>query len=149
MARATIETERRLPYAPAELAALVGDVRSYPKFVPWMRSLTVLSENVESGVRELVARADVGWRAIHERFTSKIRATESSVDVALVDGPFRHLENAWRFEPDGKGGSVIHFRIVYEFRSPFLQALVTANRALVVDRIMKAFEGEARRRLLR
>jgi coenzyme Q-binding protein COQ10 len=149
MARATIEAERRMPYPPADLAALVGDVRAYPSFIPWMQSLTVLSETTANGARELVARAEVGWRAIRERFTSRVRATENAVVVGLVDGPFRHLENTWRFEPDGKGGSIIRFRVVYEFKSHFLQALVTANRSIVSDRIMKAFETEARRRFAR
>ncbi|MEJ0024058.1 MAG: type II toxin-antitoxin system RatA family toxin [Alphaproteobacteria bacterium] len=149
MARAIIEAERRMPYPPKDLAALVSDVRSYPSFIPWMRSLTVVSETCENGVREMVARAEVGWKAIHERFTSKVRATETSVDVGLVDGPFRHLENTWRFEPDGKGGSVIHFRVVYEFKNIFLQKLVSVNRSIASDRIMKAFETEARRRYAR
>jgi coenzyme Q-binding protein COQ10 len=149
MARAIIEAERGMPFPPKDLAALVGDVRSYPSFIPWMQSLTVLSETSSDGVREMVARADIGWKAIRERFTSKIRAGENAVDVGLVDGPFRHLENSWRFEPDGKGGSIIRFRIVYEFKNIFLQKLVSANRAIVSDRIMKAFEAEARRRFAR
>jgi coenzyme Q-binding protein COQ10 len=149
MAQAVIEAERRMPYPPKDLAALVGDVRSYPSFLPWMQSLTVISETSANGVRETVARADVGWKAIRERFTSKIRAAELAVDVGLVDGPFRHLENSWRFEPDGKGGSIIRFKIVYEFKSRFLQTIVSANRAIVSDRIMKAFETEARRRFAR
>lgn len=149
MARATIEAERRMPYAPADLAALVGDVRAYPSFIPWMQSMAVLSETTANGARELVARAEIGWRAFRERFTSKIRATESSVDVDLVDGPFRYLENTWRFEPDGKGGAIIRFRVVFEFKSGILQTLAIANRAIVSDRIMKAFETEARRRFAR
>jgi coenzyme Q-binding protein COQ10 len=149
MVRATIEAERRMQYPPADLAALVGDVKAYPTFIPWLQSVTVLSESTVNGARELVARAEVGWKAIRERFTSKIRATETAVDVGLIDGPFRHLENSWRFEPDGQGGSIIRFKIVYEFKSHFLQALVNANRSTVSDRIMKAFETEARRRFSR
>jgi len=43
-------------------------------------------------------------------------------------------------------GAIVRCRIVYEFKNPFLQALVAANRAIVAERIMKAFEDEARRR---
>jgi coenzyme Q-binding protein COQ10 len=135
-----------LPYAPDDLCRLVGDVRAYPRFIPWMRSLSVLSETENSGAKEIVAIAEVGWRAIKERFTSKVRLSRRSVDVALVDGPFKHLENSWRFESDDRGGAIVRFRIIYEFKNGLLQALVNANREIIADRIMKAFEQEAKRR---
>lgn len=144
-----IETERRLPYAPADLSSLVSDVRRYPSFLPWLKKLDVLSESETDGVREMVARAEVGWRAISETFTSSIRVRGTDVDVGLVSGPFRKLENSWRFEPDGRGGSIIKFRVAFEFRALLLQAVASANRGIVSDRIMKAFETEASRRFAR
>ncbi|MGE3303027.1 MAG: type II toxin-antitoxin system RatA family toxin [Hyphomonadaceae bacterium] len=141
-----VEAERRLPYPPEALRDLVGDVRAYPTFIPWMLSLAVLSESVHGGVRELTARAVVGWRALREEFTSRVRIGADTVDVALVDGPFRVLENAWRFTPDGAGGAVVRFRVAYEFKSPLLQALASFNRERAADKIMQAFEAEAKRR---
>ena len=146
MSRTVIETERRLPYAPADLASLVSDVRRYPDFLPWLKRLDILSETDKDGVREFVARAWVGWRAVSERFTSKVRVSGTDVDVGLVDGPFRHLENSWRFQPDGKGGSIIKVRVAFEFKSLLLQTIASANRGIVADRIIKAFEAEAKRR---
>jgi coenzyme Q-binding protein COQ10 len=141
-----IESERRLPYAPDDLSSLVSDVRRYPDFLPWLKKLDVISDTEAGGVRELVARAWVGWRAISEQFTTRVRLKGTDVDVNLVSGPFRRLENAWRFEPDGQGGSLVKFRIVFEFKSLMLQTLASANRAIVADRIMKAFEAEAKKR---
>lgn len=146
MALAVVEAERRLPYAPADLASLVSDVRTYPNFIPWVRKLDVLSETSVEGVRELVARAEIGWRAIHERFTSKIRVAGNRVDVGLVDGPFKRMENSWRFEDDGKGGSIIRFRVAFEFKSALLQGVAMLNRGIVADRIIAAFDKEAKRR---
>lgn len=146
MALAVVEAERRLPYAPADLASLVSDVRTYPNFIPWVRKLDVLSETSVDGVREMVARAEIGWRAIHERFTSKIRVAGTRVDVGLVDGPFKRMENSWRFEDDGKGGSIIRFRVAFEFKSALLQGVAMLNRGIVADRIIAAFDKEAKRR---
>ena len=44
MSRTVIEAERVLPYAPADLCRLVGDVRVYPEFVPFLKSMRVLRE---------------------------------------------------------------------------------------------------------
>jgi coenzyme Q-binding protein COQ10 len=144
----TIQAERRLPYAAADLMALVSDVRAYPDFIPWLKELTVLSEKSDGESTELVARAIVGWRSFVERFTSAVRTnrTEKTVDVGLVDGPFRKLENKWRFADDGQGGAIVKFWIAYQFKNPLLQALASVNRDLAAGRIMAAFEAEAKRR---
>lgn len=148
MSATVIEAERRLPYAPRELCELVGDVRAYPKFIPWILDLKLSGEREHGGVREAVAHVLVGWRAIRERFSTRVRSApeDGEVDVTLVSGPFRVLENRWRFAPDGKGGSVVHFHVAYEFKSHMLNRLVRANRQRAADRIMAAFEKEAARR---
>jgi coenzyme Q-binding protein COQ10 len=149
MARASIHAERILPYAPGDLCRLVGDVREYPKFIPWLKSLKVTKEAPRpEGGWEGVAEAIVGWRAITERFSTTVRCepAKGEVDVALVSGPFHALDNSWRFDPHERGAHV-RFSISYHFKNPVLQALVAANRDKLAQRIMGAFEREARRRL--
>ena len=149
MSATIIETQTRLPYAPADLCALVGDVRTYPDFIPWILDMKVSGEREHAGVREGVAHALVGWRAIRERFTTRVRVKPEAgeVDVSLVSGPFRVLENSWRFASDGAGGTLVRFHVAYEFKNPILNGLVRANREVAARRIMQAFEKEAARRL--
>ncbi len=150
MRRTTIEAERILPYAPADLCRLVGDVRAYPQFIPWLQSLRVTKEEPrDAGGWEGVAEAIVGWKHVTERFATSVRCepAKGEVDVALVSGPFHALDNSWRFEPHVKGARV-RFSISYQFKNPVLQALVGANRNKLAARIMAEFEGEARRRLV-
>jgi len=150
MSRATIEAERILPYAPEDLCRLVGDVREYPKFIPWLQRLRVLKEEKrEAGGWEGVAEAIVGWKAITEKFSTKVRCepAKGEVDVALVSGPFHALDNRWRFEPHAQGARV-RFWISYQFKNPILNAVVNANKDKVAARVMESFEREARRRLV-
>jgi coenzyme Q-binding protein COQ10 len=70
------------------------------------------------------------------------REAELAIDVKYLDGPFRYLENRWRFEPDGKGGTKIHFFIEYEFRSRVLGALMGA----MFDRAFRLFAGAFEKR---
>jgi coenzyme Q-binding protein COQ10 len=150
MTRTIVEAERTLPYAPADLCRIVGDVRAYPEFIPWLQSLRVLRETpLPEGGWEGVAEAVVGWKAIKERFATRVRCApgEGVVDVALVSGPFKALENRWRFADDGEGGAHVRFWLAYEFKNRVLQSVVSANRDKVAKRVMSAFETEARRRL--
>lgn len=150
MSRTTIEAERTLPYAAADLCRLVGDVKEYPKFIPFLQSLRVVREEPrEAGGWEGVASAIVGWKAITERFSTNVRCepAKGEVDVSLVSGPLHALDNRWRFE-DAKGGARVRFWISYHFKNPLLNAAVSANRDRLADKIMRAFEQEARRRLV-
>ncbi len=49
MSRTSLEAERILPYAPADLCRLVGDVRAYPEFIPWLQRLRVIKEEKRDG----------------------------------------------------------------------------------------------------
>ena len=145
MALAIVETERRLPYAPGDLCALVADIRSYPSFIPWLKRLDVLSARQAGDVLISTARACVGWGAFAETFTTEVRAAPARIDVSLISGPFKVLKNNWLFSatPDG---ALISFYVAFEFRNPLLQAVATFNRDLAASRIIAAFEGEAERR---
>lgn len=149
VSRTTITTERILPFAPADLCRLVGDVREYPQFIPYLLSLRVVREEPrDAGGWEGVAEAIVGWRAIRERFATTVRCepAKGEVDVSLVSGPFHALDNRWRFERHEEG-ALVKFWIAYQFKNPILNAVVSANKDKVATRIMTAFEREARRRL--
>jgi coenzyme Q-binding protein COQ10 len=149
MSRTIIEAERILPYSPADLCRLVGDVRDYPRFIPWLQSLRVTKEEPRpEGGWAGVAEATVGWKAITERFATTVRCepAKGEVDVSLVSGPFHALDNRWRFQPH-ESGALVRFWISYHFKNPVLQALVAANRDRLASRIMSAFEREAKKRL--
>ena len=139
----------RLPYAPADLCKLVGDVRSYPRFIPWLRGIRVLEEKPRGQGWEGVAEAAVGWRGLSEKFSTKVMCAPETGDleVSLVRGPFKVLSNRWRFDADKDGGALVRFWIAYEFKNPFLQTIAAANRDYAAKRILEAFTGEAHRRL--
>ena len=150
MARTVIEAERILPYAPADLCRLVGDVRVYPEFVPFLQTMRVLKEEkLPEGGWKGIAQADVGWQAIKVTFATSVRCEpdKGEVEVALVKGPLHSLANRWWFTPHEEGAHVRYW-IAYEFKNPVLQAAISANKDKLSGRIMAAFEREARKRLV-
>ena len=149
MPRTVIEAERILPYAPADLCRLVGDVRVYPEFVPFLKSMRVTKEEPrEEGGWAGIAEAEVGWQAIKVMFSTTVRCepAKGEVEVGLVKGPLHSLANKWWFKPHEKGAHVRYW-IAYEFKNAILQAAISANKDKLAGRIMQAFEREARRRL--
>jgi coenzyme Q-binding protein COQ10 len=136
-----------LPYTPEQLFRLVGDVARYPEFVPWLTSMRTWNErHVCDGVDAVDAEAGVGFSFLKEKFASRVRRDvhNHQIDVSLISGPFRKLENRWRFLDAGHGCTRIEFDIDFVFKSRILETLLRANFGLAVDRLIACFEGRAK-----
>ena len=139
---------RILPYAPAQLAALVADVAAYPQFVKWVSAMRVWNAREEApGVSLVDAEAQVGFSFLKERFSTWVRHDRNlpRVEVGLIRGPFKHLKNRWDFHED-PAGTRLEFMIDFAFRSPILNAMLQANFQLAVGKLIASFEAEAERR---
>jgi coenzyme Q-binding protein COQ10 len=138
--------ERVLPYRPDQLFDLVGDVRAYPDFIPWINSIRVGPEQADGeGASVLDAEASVGFSVIQERFATRVQrnAATLTIDVTLLSGPFRRLVNQWRFEPHPMGAKII-FDIDFEFKSKLLDLMLRANFDYAVNRLIGCFEDRAK-----
>ena len=138
---------RVLPFTPDQLFDLVGDVRAYPDFVPWITAMrTWNGQDLGKGLSSIDAEAAVGFSFLKERFATRVRrdAGQRQIDVHLLSGPFRKLTNRWRFMPEGEGATRVEFDIDFQFKSRLLEGLLRSNFAHAVDRLMACFEGRAR-----
>jgi coenzyme Q-binding protein COQ10 len=136
---------RHLPYRPDQLFALVGDVERYPQFVPWVTGLRTWNRRTrEGGAVTLDAEAQVKFSIVRERFATRVRldAQAMAIEVSLISGPFRRLENRWSFKPEPEGVELT-FEIDFEFGSRFLQGLLAANFEKAVTRLVACFENRA------
>ncbi len=141
----SFSTKRRVPFSATQMYALVADVERYPEFLPMCTGLTVTSRDMVAGGENLVARMSVGYKTISEAFTTQVhlRPAALAVDANYIDGPFKRLENSWRFV-DTSGGSDVDFHISYEFKSALLGLLVGAAFDQAFRKFAEAFEMRAR-----
>jgi len=124
---------------------VVADVEAYPSFLPWVVGLRVLSRE-QLGDREFVnAEMAVGYGALREKYISRVAIDHAArtIDVAQTSGPFRKLENHWRFTPR-QNGCQIDFSIAYEFKNRLLNALAGTVFGKVYVKMADAFEMRAR-----
>ena len=139
------ETARQVRHSADDMFALVADIERYPEFLPMCEALSVRSRKEREGRVALVADMTAGYKAIHETFTSLVflKAEERAIDVRYLEGPFRYLENRWRFEPSGQGGCTVHFMIDYEFKNRFLGGLMGTMFGRAFSMYSSAFEKRA------
>ena len=141
----SFETRRPVPHSAEQMFDLVADVDRYPEFLPLCEALGVRSRKERDGKELLIADMTVGYKAIRETFTTQVllNRVELAIDVKYVDGPFRYLDNRWRFEPAPGGGSVVVFFIDYEFKSRLLGALMGSMFDRAFRMFAEAFEARA------
>src|SRR3569833_828852 len=90
---------RRLPYTPEQMFDLVADVARYPEFIPWVTAVRVRSDDAS----EMVADMIVGFKGLHETFTSKVKkARPTTIHVDYLDGPLKYQHNDKTKQPDDK-----------------------------------------------
>lgn len=140
------DTIRRVHHSADAMYDLVADIDKYPEFLPMCEALTVRSRKEREGSTLLVADMTVGYKMIRETFTTQVllRPADRAIDVKYLEGPFRRLDNRWRFEPVGDGStSDVHFFIDYEFKSRALGLVMGSVFDSAFRRFAQAFEMRA------
>ena len=132
--------KRHLPYSPEQLFALVGDVKRYPEFLPWVTATRIRSDSETLLIADMV----VGFKAIKETFTSRVtKQRPRYITVEYLEGPLKYLKNDWEFEPDGKGGTDLSFCVDFAFKSRIFEALAGQMFDRALRRMISAFEERA------
>lgn len=143
----SFKTTRRVRHSAANMFDLIADVERYPEFVPLCQMLRVRRRaNRAHGIEVLVCDMAVGYRAIREKFTSRVTLDrpQFKVLVEYIDGPFRYLDNTWNFRDEAEpAGCRIEFFIAYEFRSRILAALMGSMFDAAFHKFAQAFEARA------
>ncbi|MBO1074397.1 type II toxin-antitoxin system RatA family toxin [Roseomonas marmotae] len=131
--------KRILRYTPDQLFDLVADVRRYPEFLPWCVGARVISQSET----ELIADLTIGFKMFRESFRSRVQLNRPhEVRVQYENGPFRYLNNTWKFKPI-EGGTEVDFFVDFEFRSGLLQAVIGVVFNEAVRLMVRSFERRA------
>jgi len=139
-------TQKRVEHEAGQMFDLIADVERYPEFLPMCEALTIRSRR-EKGERVLlIADMTVGYKMIRESFTSQVYLFREAmlIDVKYIDGPFKHMENRWRFFPiEGEAACMVDFYIDYEFKSKMLGMVMGSVFDMAFRRFVSAYEARA------
>jgi ribosome-associated toxin RatA of RatAB toxin-antitoxin module len=139
----TIHKSVLLWHSAHEMFALVTDVQHYPQFLPWCEH----GEVIERDERGMLARVDMAMSGLRQSFTTRnTHVDDRQVLMALVEGPFSHLEGVWDFTPLGDGSQracKVEFRLTYGFSSSALATLVGPVFDRIAANLVDAFVKRA------
>jgi len=88
----------------------------------------------------------VGFGRFVETYTSRVTLDPEGRTIAVkqTKGPFRMLENHWRFTPETRKSCRVFFSIMFEFRNPLLNMVAGRAFERVSMRMAEAFERRAK-----
>jgi coenzyme Q-binding protein COQ10 len=139
-------TRRQVRHSASDMFDLVADVEHYPEFVPLCQSLKVRKRSAEDGGREvIVADMTIAYKLIRETFTSRVTLDRNALTILVeyLEGPFRRMNNRWRFHPADDRNCDVEFFLAYEFRSRALGLLMGSVFDAAFRRFAVAFEHRA------
>lgn len=138
-------TQKVVHHKPEEMFDLVADVKHYPEFLPLCESIVLKRQyENEAGIKTFISDMTVGYKAISECLTTKVTADRVNLHILteFIDGPFRHLENRWKFK-EAPEGCLVDFYITYEFKNFALGMLMGSVFDRAFRHFVTAFEERA------
>jgi ribosome-associated toxin RatA of RatAB toxin-antitoxin module len=119
---------------------LVEAIESYPDFLPWCAAAEVL----ERAPGRTVARLTLAVPGVRQSFTTEnSNVPGRSIDMRLVEGPFRKFEASWRFTPLGTAACKAEFSLGYEFASSLAATALQPVLNRLADSTVDAFSRRA------
>lgn len=129
-----------MPYKARDMFGLVDDVAAYPEFLPWCHAAEEISRSAD--VVEATLTLQKG--AVSKTFTTRNTRREfEAIDMALVDGPFRHLSGGWRFRDLGDEGSKVSLELDFEFKSRAVDMMFGSFFEDTCNSLIEAFSKRA------
>ncbi|WP_138464934.1 type II toxin-antitoxin system RatA family toxin [Poseidonocella sp. HB161398] len=136
---------RQLPYSADDMYALVADVASYPKFLPWCAAARIRSREDKGDHEVMEADLVISFKVFREKFGSRVTLwpEKKRIDTEYIDGPFRYMQSSWEFADREGGGCTVEFSTDFEFRNRMLQGVIGVVFNEAMQRIVRAFEERA------
>lgn len=123
-------------YSAEQMFALVDRVEDYPRFLPWCGGVEVR----EREASKLVATIAIHYHGIKQTFTTEnTNIRPVSMQMRLLEGPFRHLQGAWVFKALREDACKIEFDLQYEFSSRILEKIIGPVFSMIANSFVDSF----------
>ena len=127
-------------YTASRMFALVDAVEQYPEFLPWCGGTELIFRD-QNLTR---ATVHINYRGIRQSFTTENSKREpESMQIRLIEGPFKTLQGSWRFIDLGGKGCKIELSLHYEFSNRLFEKLVGPVFGYIANSLVDSFVRRA------
>ena len=125
-----------LPYPARFMYDIVNGVEAYPEFLPWCGGAKLHRADetaLEASIQIRVAGIEQWFR------TRNSMVPGESIEIALLEGPFRRLHGRWEFAALGDDACKISFRIEFEFERGLTAAVIAPIFTKIANTMVDSF----------
>lgn len=133
-----------VPFSAEAMFDLIEQAERYPEFLPWCVGSTILERSDEW----VAARIDFRYLGVRFGFqTRNAKRRPASMQVGLVEGPFRRFQVEWKLTPLGTIGCKVSFEMAYEISDGLLDKVAAKGVEMVSRSMLDAFVKRAEQTL--
>ncbi|XQF89758.1 type II toxin-antitoxin system RatA family toxin [Pseudoalteromonas espejiana] len=136
-----IEKSALVMYSTKEMFDLVNDVEAYPQFLPNCSDSKIVSQHNNN----MTASLEISKAGIKKWFTTENTfINEQTVQLKLVDGPFKTLKGRWHFQALDKKACKVELKLEFEFSSKLIELAFGKIFNDVAKNMVSAFTQRAK-----
>lgn len=125
-----------LEYSAAQMFDLVNDIAAYPEFLPWCSGSTIFKQDEHM----VEASIEISHSGLNKAFSTRNTLVRNqSIQLQLLDGPFKSLDGLWRFEALKEDACKVSLDLRYEFSSKLLAFAVGPVFSKIANTLVDAF----------
>lgn len=130
-----------VPFSAEQMYQLVNDVDSYSDFLPGCTGSRVIAATNN----EMTAAVDVAKAGISKTFTTRnTLQNNQSINMQLVDGPFRKLMGGWQFTALSPDACKVELHLDFEFTNKLIELAFGKLFKELAGNMVQAFTQRAK-----
>lgn len=124
---------------------LVSDIDRYNEFLPWCTDSKIIKREIVNDVEIIIADLEIGYDQFVYTYRSEVKLylDKSKINVKNLDGPFKYLDNSWKFTDINNVSCEIDFYIDFELNVKLLDFLMKKFFDLAFQKMVDAFVDRA------
>ena len=136
---------RIVSFSKEKMFKLVADIDNYSDFLPWCNNSKIINREIKNGHEILIADLEIGYDQFIYTYRSEVILLNdmSSINVKNVDGPFKYLQNEWKFNEINENKCEINFEIDFELNVSLLDYLMKKFFDMAFQKMVEAFINRA------
>ncbi|KEI70282.1 type II toxin-antitoxin system RatA family toxin [Endozoicomonas elysicola] len=128
-------------YSAQQMYDLVSDIEAYGEFLPGCAGGRIDHQEGE----RLEATLEVAKAGLRHSFSTRNKMTPGkSIEMQLLEGPFKHLSGIWTFQPLGESGCKVSLDLEFEMSSKLTQATLGSVIGQMMNAMVDAFGKRAK-----
>ena len=115
---------------------IVNQVEAYPEFLPWcggVRLHQAEDTSLEASIQICAAGLNQWFKTRNSMVPGK------SIEIQLVDGPFKRLQGYWHFTSLDDEGSKIELVLQFEFKRGLAAAVIAPAFTRIANTMVDSF----------